>query len=248
MFTDSSLLLSLNRHTGSSWGAGAPPGALWPLESQMVSPAVPRPTTQHLHPPCPPGTVGDVAWPVGGPVWSRLECTHTSGLGQSKTLVDPAPSPGRLGAPGYQQAWLLGRRGTKNKLQKASLLGPPLSCYDNRAQGPHHAALTLGRAAGLKEVWEGDPRFCHSPAAEPPPTAFFLQSSCFPVTRPLLHAHESLGTKPPNPAKYQSSLQEKYRKTEEMSPRSQVSETPVTWCRHCVGALCTCVGKLGKND
>lgn len=205
----SSLLLSLNKHTGSSWGAGAPPGALWPLESQMVSPwplesqmvspAVPRPATQHLHPPCPPGTVGDVAWPAGGPVWSWLECT-TSGLGQSKTLVDPAPSPGRLGAPGYQQAWLLGRRGTKNKLQKASLLGPPLSCYDNRAQGPHHAALTLGRAAGLKGVWEGDPRFRHSPAAEPPPTAFFLQSDCFLVTRPLLHAHEYLGTKPPQPS------------------------------------------------
>lgn len=113
--------------------------------------------------------------------------------------MDRAPSPGCLGAPGYQQAWLLGRRGTKNKLQKASLLGPPLSCYDNRAQGPHHAALTLGRAAGLKGVWEGDPRFRHSPAAEPPPTAFFLPSDYFPVRRPLLHAHESLGTKPPPP-------------------------------------------------
>lgn len=196
MFVGSSLLLSLTRHTAALGGLRPHRG---PFGLSRVRWCAQQYPDLHLYPPCPPGTVGAVAWPAGGPAWSWLESTYTSGLGQSKTLVDRAPSPGCLGAPGYQQAWLLGRRGTKNKLQKASLLGPPLSCYDNRAQGPHHAALTLGRAAGLKGVWEGDPRFHHSPAAEPPPTAFFLPSDCFPVRRPLLHTHESFGTKPPHP-------------------------------------------------
>lgn len=99
------LFLSLNRHTRAA------PGRLGPYQEPFGLSTIRWRAQQYPDPP----TAGQAQLKaVLGHVGRSLKLAGIGQclfLGQPETSEDPSPSPGRLGAPGYQQASLLGRPG-----------------------------------------------------------------------------------------------------------------------------------------